>query len=215
MNYVSTEALLKKQRQHQTQDKIDKSKTKISMVTDNILENETAINVFMMHLASEYSMEILLSSIEFTQFQEYILSHIPDIDDSTLETIKLIKFPSSIPKSSIVYDVFLTGVAIVYNSDPTENAIVDQNNTKNTEDSFLHESKMRAHRLYKKYIEIGSEYEINLRGDLRDAISVKLSDPELMTTNNLTLIDLLLIFEDCKVEMHQLQLWSLVRNLQN
>ena len=45
--------------------------TKITL--DSVLGNDKCLNIFMNHLSKEYSMELLLSYIEFDQFQKYII----------------------------------------------------------------------------------------------------------------------------------------------
>ena len=43
-----------------------------TITVDMMLSDEALIHAFMVHLSQEYSMEILSSYIEFTQFQKYI-----------------------------------------------------------------------------------------------------------------------------------------------
>ena len=94
----------------------------------------------MQHLVNEFSMECLISLIEFQQFKVHLIEtfHIQDVD------VQIVGFTDTVPKSDIVY------------SEEAETANV-----------ILSSFKIKAHKLYSKYIETGSEYEINIPGTMR------------------------------------------------
>ena len=70
--------------------------------------------------------------------------------------------------------------------------------------------KSKAHKLYNKYIKIGSDYEINISSSMRKKFKNILDDKnKLMQSNeNTKLSDLLLLFEDAKKEMRMLLSYS-------
>ena len=143
-------------------------------------------------------MECLLAYIELTQFQSYIIKQNKDndkIDDNTLKKLKIIIFPSSIPMSKIVEE---------------DTKISKFNTLKNS----AYEYKLKAHKLFDKYIKIGSEFEINLSYQQRNSWMGMMS-----TTSNLwsfmhakvDLNELLITIEQCKKTMTKLLDHSLTR----
>lgn len=145
-----------------------------------------------------FSMECLLAYIELTQFQSYIIKQNKDndkINEDTLKKIKIIEFPSSIPMSKIVEE---------------DTKISKFNTIKNS----AYEYKLKAHKLFDKYIKIGSEFEINLSYQQRNSWMGMMS-----TTSNLwsfmhakvDLNELLITIEQCKKTMTGLLDHSLTR----
>lgn len=139
-------------------------------------------------------MEILLSFIEFTQFQQYLLDNMDVLDDDEINNIKLFKFPSNIPMSSII----------------------NENNMKQSDiemdgNTLLRECKIKAHKLYNKYIKINSEFEINISSSERDNLSNVLDDLNNLLKLNMNLRDLFLLFNSSKDEMYTLQTYSFCR----
>ena len=68
----------------------------------DILANEEYLELFMCHLAQEFSIECILSLIEFMQFKQLIFESRQVKPKSIRDFV--ITFPTSIPKSSIVYN---------------------------------------------------------------------------------------------------------------
>eukprot|EP01084_Bolivina_argentea_P204077 348455_1 len=56
---------------------------------NNVLSHSDALNLFMVHLSKEFSMEMLFAWIEFTQFQKYLSVNMPN--DTKLLEVKLIE----------------------------------------------------------------------------------------------------------------------------
>lgn len=82
----------------------------------------------------------------------------------------------------------------------------------NSDDELLCDAKLVANMLYKKYIEVGSELEINIAAGLRKRLRDTLSDKDkLMKNNNINLNELLLLFEKPKDEMKSLLNFSHTR----
>eukprot|EP01084_Bolivina_argentea_P077337 140261_1 len=66
----------------------------------DLLEHHIGFDAFMMHLIKEFSMECLLSYIEFIQFIEFIMRKCPDVHNEDI--FILVRFPSSVPLSHII-----------------------------------------------------------------------------------------------------------------
>ena len=73
------------------------SKNRITL--NDIIKDDTALDVFISFLSKEFSIEIIISVFEFTQFQMFY-----NEDPSNI----LINLPENIPKSVIVYNMNLT-----------------------------------------------------------------------------------------------------------
>lgn len=165
-----------------------------------ILGNEKSLNLFMNHLSKEYSLEILLSTIEFMQFQQYLQKHMNgnmkvqythqlDVSsESTVDSyeIKVIKFPVNIPRSQIIEECKVAG----------------------KQQSVLDVGKDIALGLYDKYIKFGSEFEINISGIMKDKLEDLIVIKEM---KDMTVEDLCFLYEDCKNEMITLQISALHR----
>ena len=141
-------------------------------------------------------MECLLSYIEFVQFQNYLSYHV-DANDDILTKTKSLRLSSRIPLSAIVQE--------------TEKIPKGY-----TGDKFLFFAKMKAHKLYEKYIKVGCEFEINISSKARCKLHSKLGNIDSLineqdTENPMTIRDLILVFEHSKIEMLKLLTYSLTR----
>lgn len=127
---------------------------------DDVLKDGDMVEAFMAHLAHEFSVECLLSLIEFKQFKEFAEREqeagdqhiVPVVDDQYRQLTppqvanESSMMSSNIPLSSIVYDA---------------------------EDSLTE----KARKLVDKYICSGSGYEINIAGPLRNQLVEKYKSP--------------------------------------
>ena len=131
-------------------------------------------------------METLFAFIEFTQFQRYVKDKMDDETKDEIKEVELIRFPVSIPMSSILEE-------------------------KQSDDE-VHDLKIKAHHVYRKYVMVGGELEINISWECRKSVIEILDDLELLiSTDAVTLKDLFNIFNDCKFEMWNLMLGSFSR----
>ena len=137
-------------------------------------------------------MECLLSFIEMSQYQNYLIEN--DTENRlTEDEINMVKsenqigFATNIPISEIIQWEF---------------------NSKDSDQMFAF--KMKAYKLYKKYIEVDSEFEINISSSERAkfAYIANLSSFLKLNTN---IKDLLLLFEESKKQMKLLLMYSLTR----
>lgn len=134
----------------------------------------------------------MVSFIEIEQYQGWIMKNIirnsktTEVNHIPLNIVKLFDISPDIRQSA-----FLEQVA---------------------DDDVVENTKLIAFKLYKKYIEVGSELEINISALLRNELKDILSDKErLMNNININLNELLLLFEKSKDEMRLLLNYSLDR----
>ena len=147
-------------------------------------------------------MECLLSYIEFTQYQQYILKehydktftdlNLPGINDQ----ISIIEFPSNIPQSAIV-------------SAPMQIRIRFSAENDNFDD--MYDLKKKAHRLYQRYIVNDAEFQINISGTQRNLFANMMHDFDAFSTVNMEYKELLLLFNGVKEEMRLLLEYSFGR----
>ena len=209
MNYVSTQLVTKKST-HKHGDESDMEMVNtttpettnsptpnISSFTDitlnTIMRNKQAFHLFMKHLGKEYSMECLLSFIEFTQFQNYLYGHI-DNENKNNDFVpdKRITLAENIPISAIIEQ---------------EEVLSDDGK----DDFFVAQAKIKAHRLYNKYVRIGAEFEINISSTERRKIKNILESMDVLLDANVNINDLYIIFEECRESMIQWLQYSLTR----
>merc|ERR1712113_1059622 len=152
MNWVSTVIIPKKYDKIMMKERNNDEYTNISITLEQIYGNEIALNLFINYMIKEYSLELVLSTIEFVQFQMYLKQYVADADtESTAADITNgeiqsanIRLSKNIPTSKIIQDA------------------------KMMQASVLDISKQIAHGLYNKYVVSGSEFEINISGLWRE-----------------------------------------------
>ena len=156
---------------------------------NDVLSHSQGVNLFMHHLCCEFSTECLLSLIEFIQYQDYILEmYLTDLDKHSDEykkkilSIRLnVELPSSVPKSSIVYgthgcvsivkSVSKLGSFRTMRSTRRLTKFVSDNNMGyvdiDMDGNSINEIRYKCYLLYKKYIALSSEFEINISSRTR------------------------------------------------
>eukprot|EP01084_Bolivina_argentea_P007966 14909_1 len=148
----------------------------ISIDVNMILADEQCVNLFMRHLSKEFSMELVLSVIEMSQFQEFLFRNdlANEITEVTRNKFTQISFAANIPLSEII------------------------ESDKNAETKAL--------MIYKKYIENGSQFEVNIAHSLRNVMSMHMDVEQAMDVNAV-----IVLLEECKMCMKTLLLFSLTR----
>ena len=144
-------------------------------------------------------MECLLSFIEFTQYQEYVMKVYQELHSSELQCdneINITKFPSNIPQSAIV-------------SAPMQIEIQFHGESDNFDD--LYDLKKKAHRIYQRYIVNDAEFEINISGTQRDSIANMMDNYHSFLAINVDYEELVMMFDGVKNEMKVLLEFSLKR----
>ncbi len=197
-----------------------------------ILGEEEYFELFMDHMLSEFSSEVILSLIEFQQFQELIVS--TTVFEGELEEIKrtfdgefnIFELNKSIPKSSIVHNTKTVDALLVQrlksemNPDlKSEGKCTDRNSDsighgEEREDEYVEKlalMKEVAHRLYLKYVAEGSEFEINISYFVRSHFVQMMQDHDQWILTTMSPADLLNLFQDIKLEMLMLLDYSYQR----
>ena len=183
----------------------------VNIKLGDILCNEKGFESFILHLSGEFSIENLLCLVELCQFQmfiyQYLLNNniINEYDND--DTNKLLIFgtsiiwPLNVPKSIIVFGENEKDDEMDYDDDM----------------QFYYICKIKAKKLFEKYINTSSEYEVNLSYSVRNKLLSLMRNESLWMLNNnkhrrtkksriekMSLIDLMHIFDDVMAEVFQL-----------
>ena len=146
----------------------------------DIMSGSHTLNSFMDHIGKEFSIECALSFIEFTQFKRVIDRHLHSEDSRIVNENELcILNNKEIPKSFIVYGDMqvLEQDGCVHSDDGTAGTdrVMSIKRAQSTSEEYAdwnesteEEYGLRAHLLFKKYIEKGSDLQINI--SFRDRI---------------------------------------------
>ena len=130
-------------------------------------------------------MENLLAFIEFTQFRQYVIDNYGE-RMVTDEEYQHITFPENIPLSEILEE--------------------------KQDDDFLKDIKIKGRKIYKKYISLGSEFEINISYEARGGVIGVMDNEEMLLKNdNIGVTDLMQIFDSARIEILQLLLPAMYR----
>jgi len=170
----------------------------------DILKEETSLDSFMLHLAKSYSMEILLSLIEFVQYQQWL--------DETLNVD-----PNDVEKKSnrILIDLDLNvhspEISIEFPSNIIVSEIIENDESElinvhewSEEMVQIQRTKIKAHRLYEKYIsEAKAGYEINISFAERRRLRDLLEDLDALLASDVDVNELNTLFDTCKKTMIQ------------
>eukprot|EP01084_Bolivina_argentea_P126893 224550_1 len=148
-----------------------------------ILNDKQMFQVYMFHLSKEFSMKLLLALIECIQLQKYILTNNDNIDINIVTdqeySCQKITFYSDIVKSVIVFN--------------------DYNETKIDDVTRI---KKKADKLYNKYIEYNSNYEISITCQTRDSMSDVMSHLDWIEDDSIRINDVMLLFDECCKEIY-------------
>ena len=129
-------------------------------------------------------MENLLAFIEFTQYQQYLKDN-----TGKFKRAKIMQFPKNIPMS-----------------------IRLEKGNEEVNYNMITEAKIKAHRIYNKYVSSVGEFEINVSYDSRQKVVNILGDLDLLLNNDkITISELFVIFDDCKLEIWRLLMGSYSR----
>ena len=151
----------------------------------DILSHERGFESFILHLSSEWSIELLLCLVELSQFQMYIWQYLrKSATKNNVKSAELfglsIAWPSNIPRSLIVYGKTQSDDELIYENDL----------------QFIPVCKMKAKQLFEKYINAYSEYEVNLPYSVRNRLTALMSDQsQWMLRKEIVLTDLIHIFD--------------------
>ena len=147
--------------------------------------------VYIIHLSREFSMKLLLAFVECMQFQKYVFTNI-EIDGDVIASYLFneVELYDDIIKSDIVYS-------------PT--------NEFGKNDNDIAEYKRKATKLYEKYIEYGSEYEILITKSMRQNMSDVMSHLDWINDDEYNMNDVLKLFNECCIEIYRILLMGFGR----
>ena len=150
-------------------------------------------------MLNRYSLECLLSLIEMVQFQNYIwekrcneIQMENDMEQVDCEFGSEFQFASNVPLSRIIEE-----------QETIPEGYVD--------DEFMYFIKIKAYKIYNKYVKVGCEYEINISGTERTRIGNMLQNLDKLVAFTVTFKEMYEIFEVAKREMMILLEYSLCR----
>ena len=129
-------------------------------------------------------MECLLAFIEITQLLQYLEGF---LNEKTADS-ELVNFPQGIPQSAII-EKYLSIKCV----------------------DKLYNAKMMAYALYKKFIEVDSDFEINISFRKREQIKHILHDLETLKEYDIEMKDLYTLFIPSLKELQILLTYSLSR----
>eukprot|EP01084_Bolivina_argentea_P279832 478450_1 len=199
MEYVEV-LIIDKQIKKNVIGNIQNRKIKLSQ----ILSHPKGFEMFVNHLTKEFACECLLSMCEMIQFQQSIYELLKDyyskcnnydenkkqfdeMNSHKKSTFFSINFPNNVPLSEIVYN----GFSVDNNID------------------IITDYKIKAHKLYMKYMDYNSAFQINIPFKIRQNIGYKMRDyNSWIELKNVTMFDLLKLFDKTCAEMYKLMLSS-------
>ena len=207
-NGIWTDRLQDKEDPHRLQSK-SPSDINLSAELVEIFGDKEKLELFALHLNNEFSLECLLAFIEMVQFKKHFnevyFKNIADCVQFEDKEIGLSILGGSELKSSIVYNGD-DDVTIIYNCQDNDTKTEDKNK------DVMRRFKGIAYDLYSKYIEVGSELEINISGYYRDKYNDLynrdewINNPEIISAE-----ELLKLFDDVCMEMYKLMDYSFYR----
>ena len=199
---------------------------------NEIISHKKGIDIFMHHLAREFSVECLLSIVEFIQFQNYIfqetrriqnerkkkmdnnnndnnnkleiLNDIVQEMESKLLQIKFqIRLPHTIPNSDAFDQVLICNDESSNNNNNNNNNNSNKNNDDISYESILIlNGKKIAYKIYKKYVKVGADYEINIQSRTRKRLMTQIDNYfAWINDKNVDIVSLFYLFEQCFKEM--------------
>ena len=175
-----------------------------------ILCHEKAFELYTWNLQYEFSIECILSFVEFIQFQEFVYLYVEEnklkynnnhnINNSEYDGrvwCKTHKSPPNVPKSFIVWFDIETGKEIEKNYHFSMNEM-----------DFKYMAQYKAYLLFLKYIDYGADFEVNIshrvRSGIRKLFSNKDDGGNWMYNDNVSLSHLLYLFNDICDQLYSL-----------
>ena len=166
--------------------------------------------VYAINYIYRYSMELLLSYIEISQYQKYVIELSNEEININVDKYKQMVLPSNLPVSSILQKERKYGTESIKNEKTQSTAMNEQLESANIDNNL----KLKGYSLYKKYIKIGSEFEINIIWQQREALMEVFDNHSVLLNNQTTMNHIFQLFEVCKEEMVTLMGYSLDRFMQ-
>ena len=200
-----------------TKTKPDNHNVQTTVSLAKILKNTEYFQLFMEHLMMEFSTEVIISFIEFQQFQQYMMSihefdgELGTMRDAFVAEYRIYELNKEVPLSWIVYN----------SQDPhgVNDRLLEELSSKLNEDGDKSREYMVqllivkniAYKLYIKYLKSGSEFEINISAMAREEFEDMMDNYLEWIMLNQSSMDLLDLFQETKLEMLMLLDYSYLR----
>ena len=156
----------------------------VTMRLEDLIKCKYGFQLLNTHLSHEFSMELILSLIEMIQYKQaiydYIFSeecsvNVEENEEQNWDISNSIDFGEMVPRSKIVYGQLSEEYSQVLkrfgNDDQCQEKIAD--------------FKLRGYQLFKKYVIIGSKYEINIAYLVRKRFSELMGNVDSWMENDL------------------------------
>eukprot|EP01084_Bolivina_argentea_P139994 246225_1 len=184
-----------------------------------VLSHAKAFDLLVNHVAKEFSIECLLSYVEFIQFKQYMYNHlklnysIEEIKQKSLQLFEAIHDrKGSFSKTEIDVNIYnpndinsLSFERIKFPSNVPRSHLIYEDDINFETNNFKDRSKYKIYKLYCKYVKVGCELEINVSHRTRNALSSMIDHLDIWMNDNkyqdLDSIFLMHIFDKSIVQM--------------
>ena len=154
-------------------------------------------------------MENLLAFIEFEQFTHYVMSVARSNQDARNEHNQYGDEDGGTQMDQTQEKKENKQIAFIFADNIPLSEILEK---KENEDDVLSDIKVKAHRIYNKYVQPGAEFEINVSFESRDQVRSTVGNLGLLLNyESMEMEDLSTVFEDCKMEILRLLITSMIR----
>lgn len=169
---------------------------------ETVLADDHLIDLFARHLSQEFCTECLLSLIEFEQFKTRAVELLGDANSKDDADKYAINFAPTVPDSHIVFGNKSSLSRSPSLRSPSARSPTESVSLKNTSPlNVKRDLKERAYKLYNKYIESGSEFEVNIGSQLKASMSAQMSDYAKWMELDISSRDLCKLFDEAISEM--------------
>ena len=207
LNITSSNPFINNKRKHEPVAKSQQSDNPQTVSLARVLKNEQYFQFFMEHLMMEFSAEVIISFIEFQQYQVFMMGihefsgELGTVQDDFHSEYKIYELNKEVPLSWIVYnsqDRYVVNDKLLKelssklneNGQRSRNYMVQLLTVKNI-----------AYKLYMKYVKTGSEFEVNISAMARDQFEEMMDNYIEWIMLDQSIMDLLDLFQEIKLEM--------------
>jgi len=134
-----------------------------------LMAEPQGFQALVLHLSNELALETILFVVEVTQFQNYLKQrcHYDLVSRSGRSVSDGIVLPADIPESEIVFG-----------DDSKDNLVEEHEDDKANDIELLYAAKLKAVKLFRKYVAPHAELEVNLWFHCRRQLVRRMGDPQ-------------------------------------